>query len=77
VGGGTSGAGTRSRDHTYIVDYAFLLRAPDGTVTAAHDRHVEGLFPRAQWLAWFSEAGLPAHSSIDPGGRDVFLGVRR
>lgn len=63
-------------DHTYIADYAFLLRAADGTVTAAHDRHVEGLFPRAQWLAWFAEAGLPAQSAMDPWGRDVFLGVR-
>ncbi len=64
-------------DHSYIVDYAFLLRAADGTVTVAHDRHVEGLFPRAQWLAWFAEAGLPASRAMDPWGRDVFLGVRR
>jgi SAM-dependent methyltransferase len=49
----------------------------DGTVTVAHDRHVEGLFPRAQWLAWFAEAGLPASRAMDPWGRDVFLGVRR
>jgi SAM-dependent methyltransferase len=63
-------------DDTYIVDYAFLLRASDGTVTVAHDRHVEGLFARAQWLQWFSEAGIPARSSLDPWGRDVFVGSR-
>jgi SAM-dependent methyltransferase len=63
-------------DHTYVVDYGFLLRAADGTVTLAHDRHVEGLFAREQWLAWFAEAGLAAHSSVDPWGRDLFLGVR-
>jgi hypothetical protein len=64
-------------DDTYIVDYAFLLRASNGTVTVAHDRHVEGLFARAQWLQWFGEAGIPARSSLDPWGRDVFVGTRQ
>ena len=64
-------------DDTYLVDYALLLRAGDGTVTVAHDRHLEGLFARAQWLDWFREAGIPARSSLDPWGRDVFVGTRR
>lgn len=64
-------------DDSYIVDYAFLLRASNGTVTVAHDRHVEGLFARAQWLQWFREAGIPARSSLDPWGRDVFVGTRQ
>lgn len=64
-------------DDTYIVEYAFLLRASDGTVTVAHDRHVEGLFARARWLQWFREAGIPARSSLDPWGRDVFVGTRQ
>ncbi|MGH7528060.1 MAG: class I SAM-dependent methyltransferase, partial [Gemmatimonadales bacterium] len=62
-------------DDTYLVDYAFLLRAGDGTVTVAYDRHVEGLFARARWLQWFAEAGLPARSSLDPWGRDIFVGT--
>jgi SAM-dependent methyltransferase len=60
-------------DDTYVVDYAFLLRAADRSVTVAHDRHVEGLFPRAVWLECFSEARLSAASSIDPWERDVFI----
>jgi trans-aconitate methyltransferase len=60
-------------DDTYIVDYAFLLRAPDGSVTVTHDRHVEGLFPRAAWLQWFADAGLSARSFLDPWVRDVFI----
>ena len=51
-------------DDTYVVDYAFLLRTPDGAVSVVHDRHVEGLFARAQWLERFAEAGLSAHSSL-------------
>lgn len=60
-------------DNTYIVDYAFLLREATGSVRAVHDRHVEGLFPRAQWLAWFESVRLSATSDIDPWGRDVFI----
>lgn len=60
-------------DQTYIVDYAFLLREADGSVSMFHDRHVEGLFARADWLGWFAEAGLSAKSSLDSWGRDVFI----
>ena len=63
-------------DDTYTVDYAFLLRAGDGTVTVVHDRHVEGLFARDRWLQWFTEAGFAARSEADPFGRDVFIGIR-
>lgn len=61
-------------DHTYVADYAFLLRQADGEVQVVHDRHVEGLFSRSEWLGWFREAGLEAAASRDPWGRDVFLG---
>ncbi len=63
-------------DDTYTVDYAFILRAGDGTVTVEHDRHLEGLFARAQWLEWFAEAGLPARPETDPWEREVFIGRR-
>ena len=62
-----------SRDTTYIVDYAFLLQEANGDVRAVHDRHLEGLFPRATWLKAFASAGLPARSDLDEWGRDVFI----
>jgi hypothetical protein len=61
---------------TCIVDYAFLLRETDGDVRALHDRHVEGIFPRASWLEWFAAAGLDARSDRDRWGRDVFMARR-
>jgi SAM-dependent methyltransferase len=64
-------------DDTYIADYAFLLRTPDGDTRAVHDRHVEGLFARARWLEWFAEAGLRAECQRDPFGRDVFIARRQ
>ncbi len=60
-------------DDSYVVDYAFSLRETDGTVAVHHDRHIEGLFARAQWLGWFETAGAPATPSIDPWNRDVFI----
>ena len=64
-------------DHTYVVDYAFLLRTADGGMTVEHDRHVEGLFARAEWLEWLEEGGIHARVETDPWNRNVFIGIRR
>ena len=63
-------------DDTYLVDYAILLRDADGQVTVEHDRHVEGLFARDQWLRWLADAGIPARPEKDAFGRIIFLGAR-
>ena len=69
-------------DSTYIVDYAYLLREPNGDVRVVHDRHVEGLFSRADWLRWLHEAGFEArgatvdHSELEPGSYEVFVARR-
>jgi hypothetical protein len=64
-------------DTTYIVDYAFLIRESNGGVRVVHDRHIEGLFSRRQWLDAFRAAGLDASSDVDQFGRDVFLAHKR
>jgi trans-aconitate methyltransferase len=63
-------------DQHYTVDYAFLLRDSDGSVSVFHDRHVEGLFSRAEWLNWFAGLGLSVTTSLDPWNRDVFIAVK-
>jgi hypothetical protein len=69
-------------DTTYQVDYACLLRERDGSIRAEHDRHVEGLFARGDWLRWLSEAGfeprvVPAeHSELEPGQYEMFVAAR-
>ena len=67
-------------DTTYLVDYAYLLRTPDGVVRVEHDRHVEGLFTRADWIRWLGTAGFEAarsvpfeHSELAPGSHEVFV----
>jgi SAM-dependent methyltransferase len=69
-------------DSTYVVDYAYLMRDEDGTVTVDHERHLEGLFPHRTWLRLFREAGfepqpLPlALSDVEPDKHEVFVCVR-
>jgi hypothetical protein len=66
-------------DTTYIVDYAYLLRTPDGSVRAEHDRHIEGLFGRADWIQWLSDAGFDAqlvqaeYSGVEPCSLEIFV----
>jgi SAM-dependent methyltransferase len=69
-------------DTKYTVDYAFMLRTPDGVTRAVHDRHIEGLFTRATWLRVLTEAGFDAHavpvdhSELEPGSYEVFVATR-
>ena len=47
-------------DTTYLVDFAYLLRSPSGRVRAVRDRHIFGLFPRADWLRLLRDIGFRA-----------------
>jgi SAM-dependent methyltransferase len=69
-------------DATFTVDYAYLLREADGSVRVEHDRHLNGLFPRATWLGLLEEAGFRAravpveHSELEPGSYELFVATR-
>ena len=68
-------------DTTYCVEYALLLREPDGRVSARHDRHLEGLFEAQLWADTLRGVGFAPHvlwhrhpdETID---RVVFVGTR-
>ena len=66
-------------DTTYLVDYAYLLREDGAPTRCVHDRHVEGLFGRADWLRLLAQVGFRAtvrpleHSEIPPGAVEVFV----
>lgn len=57
-------------DTTYVVDYAYLLRE-GGSVTAVHDRHVEGIFGRETWIRALSESGYDVEPIRRPFDDDV------
>ena len=69
-------------DTTYTVDYAFLLR-DGGELRVEHDCHLEGLFPRSDWLRLIEETGfrppqvIPLeHSEVEPGVHEVFVAAK-
>jgi trans-aconitate methyltransferase len=68
-------------DNLYLVDYAYLLRERDGSVRAEHDRHIEGLFSRDDWLRWLADSGfrpkvLPLEEDQpQPKQYEVFVGA--
>lgn len=70
------------KDDAYVTDMAYLMRSESGAVEVIHDRHVMGLFARADWLGLIAAAGFQplavpfGHSSNCDGGHDVFLGLR-
>jgi SAM-dependent methyltransferase len=68
-------------DTAVVTEYAFLLRAPDGTVESVHETHRTGLFRRADWLRLLGAAGFePSHlveaTTEARTPRDVFIGRR-
>jgi len=63
-------------DTTYLVDFAYLLREADGTVRVEHDRHIDGLFGRDEWLQLLREVGFQPKIVSDPWRQDVFVAVK-
>jgi SAM-dependent methyltransferase len=63
-------------DHTYTVDFAYLLRERNRPLRVVHDTHVFGIFPRETWLRLLAGAGFESRAVTDPWGREVFIGKR-
>jgi trans-aconitate methyltransferase len=43
---------------SYVVDFAIVLREPEGATRVVHDRHKLGLFAERTWLGLLQSAGL-------------------
>jgi SAM-dependent methyltransferase len=63
-------------DATYRTDFAILLRDHNGDTRVVHDSHVEGIFPRAEWMRLLRQAGFEANIVNDEWARDVFVARR-
>ena len=68
-------------DSLISTNYAFVLRASDGSVDVVHETHRTGLFSREIWLRLLAEAGFEAHTVIeetteDRTPREMFVGHR-
>jgi SAM-dependent methyltransferase len=64
-------------DTTYRTDFAIMLREDrSGDTQIVHDSHLEGLFPRAEWMRTLREAGFEPRTLTDEWGRVVFVARR-
>ncbi len=60
-------------DITYRTDFAILLRDRNGDTRVVHDSHVEGIFPRAEWMRLLGDAGFDPRILNDQWGREIFI----
>jgi SAM-dependent methyltransferase len=65
-----------STDTTYRTDFAFLLRDQRGNTRVVHDSHIEGIFPRSEWMRLLREAGFEPRTLIDEWSREIFVAKR-
>lgn len=63
-------------DTAYTVEYVYLLRENDGPARIEHERHICGLFPRAEWVRLLGEVGFRPEIIRDQYERDVFIARR-
>ena len=63
-------------DTIYRTDFAILLREGNGETRVVHDSHVEGVFPRAEWMQLLREVGFEPRTLTDQWGREIFVAKR-
>ncbi len=65
-----------STDTWYLTDFAIVLRDRLGDTRVVHDSHIEGIFPRAEWILLLYAAGFEPSTLTDNWGRVVFVAKR-
>jgi SAM-dependent methyltransferase len=63
-------------DTVVIEDFVLAFRNAFGAVTVEHDRHLNGLFPRATWLGLLARVGFTTTTVVDPYQRELLLARR-
>jgi hypothetical protein len=71
-------------DTTYTVEYAYLLHEPGKQTRSIFDRHLEGLFARADWVRLLGDVGFAKeprivpleHSEVAQGSVECFVARR-
>lgn len=63
-------------DTTYTTEYVFLLREGNSSGHVEHEKHICGLFPRAEWLRLLDEAGFQPEIVHDEYQREIFVARR-
>ena len=62
-------------DDSYLDDFAYLLREPDGSTRVVQDRHRLGMFPRATWFRLFEAVGFAEARTCGTGYQHEDVGA--
>jgi SAM-dependent methyltransferase len=60
-------------DHTYVTEFAYLLREDGQPAQVESDQHICGLFSRDEWLTLLHDVGFQPEIIRDAYERDLFL----
>jgi SAM-dependent methyltransferase len=63
-------------DTTYRTDFAIMLHESNGDTRVVQDFHIEGIFPRADWMRILRAAGFEPTTLTDEWGREIFIAKR-
>jgi hypothetical protein len=63
-------------DSTYVTEYVYVLHDGDLPTRVEFDRHLLGLFARAEWLQLLKDIGSTVRVVQDAYRRDVFVARR-
>jgi SAM-dependent methyltransferase len=63
-------------DNMFRTDYVVAMRERGGEVRVVHDSHIEGLFPRAEWMRLLRAVGFEPSTLNDEWKRELFVAKR-
>lgn len=63
-------------DTTGVMDFVYLLREGKGKVWVEYDRHIFGIFKRADWLRLLKEVGFEPKIVVDSYERELFVATK-
>ena len=63
-------------DTTVVVDFVYQLREGADQVQVAYDRHICGIFARADWLRRLEATGFKIQTTMDQYERELFIALK-
>ncbi len=63
-------------DTTGVMDFVYVLREGKDKVWVEHDRHIFGIFKRADWLRLLKEVGFEPKIVVDSYNRELFVAIK-
>ena len=63
-------------DHTYVMEFCYLLKDEKNVIHKRHDTHTLGLFPQQDWVNLMIDVGFDPEIIVDPYERRIMAGIK-